>query len=164
MVNATDTSGLELNYQWFKNGTVVGIDSNAYHYRHSTFNPPPHTDIIKVVISNGYITTDKTWDVFVEPTTDVDDGNTPLSYSINQNYPNPFNPTTQIRFSIAESEMVNLSVFNMLGEKVAELINETLAAGEYNTNFNAAGLSSGVYIAKIQAGAFNQLIKMSLLK
>ena len=94
----------------------------------------------------------------------IDDGNTPITYSLNQNYPNPFNPSTQIRFSIAESEMVNLSVFNMLGEKVIELVNENIAAGEYNVSFNAAGFSSGVYIAKIQAGAFNQLIKMSLLK
>ena len=164
VVNATDTSGLELNYQWFKNNVLVGTNSNLYHYRHSAFNPPPHTDVIKVKISNGYIITEKTWNVFVEPTTSVEDENLPLSYSLKQNYPNPFNPSTQIRYSIANSEFVNLSIFNSLGEKVAELVNESKPAGEYTVTFDAGSFSSGIYITRINAGSFNQIIKMSLLK
>jgi len=163
IVNAIDTSGLELTYQWFKNDVLVGINS-TYEYRHSSFDPPPHTDVIKVIISNGYINTDKTWNVFVEPTTTVDDENNPRSYSLMQNYPNPFNPSTQIRYSIANSEFVNLSIFNSLGEKVAELVNESKPSGEYTVTFDAGIFSSGVYIARITAGNFTQLIKMSLLK
>ena len=164
MVNAVDTSGLDLNYQWFKNDVLVGTSSNTYDYRHSSFDPPPHTDVIKVIISNGYIITDKTWNVFVEPTTTVEDGKSPLSYSLRQNYPNPFNPSTQIRYSIANSEFVNLSIFNSLGEIVAELVNETKSAGDYTVTFDAGNFASGIYIARITAGNFTQLIKMSLLK
>ena len=164
MVNATDTSGLELNYQWFKNDFLVGTNSSTYDYRHSSFDPPPHTDVIKVIISNGYIIMDKTWNVFVEPTSAVEDGNSPISYSLKQNYPNPFNPSTQIQYSIANSEFVNLSIFNSLGEMVAELVNESKPAGEYTVTFDAGKFASGIYIARITAGNFTQLIKMSLLK
>jgi choice-of-anchor B domain-containing protein len=83
---------------------------------------------------------------------------------LKQNYPNPFNPSTKIKFSVPENEFVNLSVYNLLGEKVAELVNETKAAGEYEVDFNAANLPSGIYVAKISSGEYNQSIKMSLLK
>jgi len=88
----------------------------------------------------------------------------PSVFVLDQNYPNPFNPSTKIKFSIPNSEFVNLSVYNMIGEKVAELVNESLSAGEYEQEFNASELPSGAYIAKISAGSFNQAIKMSLLK
>ena len=163
-VEAIDTSGLELSYKWFKNDRQVAGINNTFHYRHSSFDPPPHTDVIKVVVSNGYLSTEKSWSIFVEPITDVEDENNPGSYSLKQNYPNPFNPSTQIRYSIANSEFVNLSIFNSLGEKVAELVNESKPAGNYTVTFDAGNFSSGVYIARITAGLFIQIIKMSLLK
>ncbi|MEE9117911.1 MAG: T9SS type A sorting domain-containing protein, partial [Calditrichia bacterium] len=163
-VEAVDTSGLELSYKWFKNDRrVIGIN-NTYHYRHSSFDPPPHTDTIKVVVSNRYLSTEKSWNIFVEPITAVEDENNPKSYSLKQNYPNPFNPSTQIQYSIANSEFVNLTVYNSLGEKVAELVNESKPAGEYIVTFDAGIFSSGIYIARITAGSFIQIIKMSLLK
>jgi choice-of-anchor B domain-containing protein len=88
----------------------------------------------------------------------------PSKFVLDQNYPNPFNPSTKIKFSIPNSEFVNLSIYNLVGEKVADLVNESLTAGEYEKEFNAAGLSSGIYIAKISAGNFNQAIKISLMK
>ena len=86
------------------------------------------------------------------------------SFELKQNYPNPFNPSTTIRFTVPKNEFVNLSVYNLLGEKVAELVNEVKTTGEYETSFNSDGLTSGIYIAKISAGNFIQSIKMSLLK
>ncbi len=70
-------------------------------------------------------------------------------YYLGQNYPNPFNPTTQISYSIAEDAFVLLKVYDMLGNEVAELVNSNQTAGNYETNFNASKLSSGIYIYRI---------------
>ena len=97
--------------------------------------------------------------------TDVkDEQQTPTDFALNQNYPNPFNPTTTISFSIPSEEFVSLKIYNSLGEEVTELINEIKKAGNYEINFNASGLSSGIYFYKIQAGSFTQTKKMTLLK
>jgi len=86
------------------------------------------------------------------------------TFVLQQNYPNPFNPSTNIRISVPSTDFVNLSVYNSIGEKVGELVNETLSAGEYNYNFEAAHLPSGIYIARLSGGSSNQSIKMTLLK
>jgi hypothetical protein len=85
-------------------------------------------------------------------------------FEIQQNYPNPFNPSTKIKFAIPETGFVNLSVFNSLGEKVVELVNEVKSNGSYEINFDANNLSSGLYFAKIQSGYFSDAIKMNLIK
>lgn len=86
------------------------------------------------------------------------------TFVLEQNYPNPFNPSTNIKFNLPSSDFTNLSIYNMVGEKVSELVNEVIPAGEHNLNFNASNLPSGIYIAKLSAGTFNQTIKMTLLK
>ena len=86
------------------------------------------------------------------------------SFKLSQNYPNPFNPATQIRFSIPASGFVNMSVFDFSGRKVAELVNGTKPSGEYVVDFNASGLSSGVYFYRLTAGDFTEVKKMTLLK
>lgn len=88
----------------------------------------------------------------------------PESYSLEQNYPNPFNPTTNIRFSITESGLVTLKVYNALGQEVATLLNEEKNAGSYEYNFSANNLSSGIYFYKIQSNGFTATKKMILVK
>jgi len=99
---------------------------------------------------------------------DVNEGNRSLIYPtrfvLEQNYPNPFNPTTVIEFALPKQAAVKLSVYNILGEKVAELVNGTLSAGYHSVSFNASDLSSGIYIYKITAGNFVSVKKMMLLK
>ncbi|MBZ0201021.1 MAG: T9SS type A sorting domain-containing protein [Ignavibacteriaceae bacterium] len=85
-------------------------------------------------------------------------------FSLKQNYPNPFNPTTQINFSIPKTENVKLDVYNLLGQKVASLVNDNLSAGSYTTDWNAENLSSGTYIYKMTAGNIVQSKKMVLIK
>jgi len=89
---------------------------------------------------------------------------TPIEYSLSQNYPNPFNPVTTIKFSIPKEVQVNLSVFNILGERVKELKNEVMKPGYYVIEFNATGIAAGVYFYRIKAGDFIQMKKMILLK
>ena len=98
--------------------------------------------------------------------TGVNDGtdNVISKYELSQNYPNPFNPTTVINYSLQKTGMVSLSVYNILGQKVATLVNKVENAGVHNIKFNASNLTSGVYIYRIQAGSFTQSRKMILLK
>ena len=86
------------------------------------------------------------------------------SYRLNQNYPNPFNPSTSISYSIAKTEMVTIKVVDILGREVATLLNEVKPAGNYQLQFDASKLSSGVYFYKLQAGSFVDTKKMTLIK
>jgi hypothetical protein len=86
------------------------------------------------------------------------------TYKLEQNYPNPFNPSTRIVYQVAAATNVNLEVFDMLGRKVATLVNERKDAGEYSVNFNASGLSSGVYFYRLQTDKFTQTKKLMLVK
>ncbi len=86
------------------------------------------------------------------------------NFILKQNYPNPFNPATKINFNLASAGFVKLDIYNTLGEKVKSLINEELNSGSHSVNFDAAGLPSGIYIARLQSGSNLQSIKMSLLK
>lgn len=91
---------------------------------------------------------------------------TPDNFSLSQNYPNPFNPTTKIRFNISGTSAAQtfLYVFDMLGRKVAALVNEELYPGNYEVDWNAANHPSGVYFYKISAGSFIETKKMILVK
>jgi hypothetical protein len=83
-----------------------------------------------------------------------------LRYSLAQNYPNPFNPTTQIRFSIRNEEHVRLTVYSLVGQEVAVLIDEQRPAGIYTVDFDATGLSSGVFFYRLDAGAYRETRRM----
>jgi hypothetical protein len=86
------------------------------------------------------------------------------AYQLYQNYPNPFNPSTTIKYSLPEDGFVKLVVYNMLGETVAVLVNGTQKAGRYEVNFDASGISSGVYVYRIEASNFIASRKLILLK
>ena len=97
--------------------------------------------------------------------TDVSDNSgIPTGFSLYQNYPNPFNPSTKISFSLPQSSFVNLSVYDITGREVANPVSQQMNAGAYSVDFNAANLSSGIYLYKISAGAFLQTKKMILIK
>lgn len=85
-------------------------------------------------------------------------------FQLSQNYPNPFNPTTKISYSIAKSLFVNISVYDILGKKVSEIVNGVKASGNYEITFDASSLSDGIYFYKMQAGEFSEIKKMSLIK
>jgi hypothetical protein len=88
----------------------------------------------------------------------------PDEFALLQNYPNPFNPSTTISYNLPKQAMVEISVFNALGEKVATLVNELKEAGRYNVELNAAGYSSGIYFYQIKANDFVSVKKMILMK
>ncbi len=88
----------------------------------------------------------------------------PALFALEQNYPNPFNPSTTISYSVQEAGVVNISVYNLMGQKVATLVDETKAAGQYNVRWNAAGAASGMYYYRLEAGGQSITRKMTLIK
>jgi hypothetical protein len=88
----------------------------------------------------------------------------PPSFELSQNYPNPFNPTTNIRFALPQASNVKLSVYNVLGQQVAQLINDYKEAGSYTINWNATNIASGIYIYRIEAAGQVITKKMTLLR
>jgi len=100
------------------------------------------------------------------PVVSVDDQNNglPQSYALGQCYPNPFNPSTVISYQIPKEEFVSLKVYDMLGNEVATLVNGRKEAGTYKVNFNASGLSSGIYLYSLSTAGFHQTRKMVVLK
>jgi hypothetical protein len=89
----------------------------------------------------------------------------PAQYSLEQNYPNPFNPNTVIKFSLPEDlANVKLSIYNALGEKVAELVNTSLTAGNYQYQWNAQNVATGMYIYELRTDKFASVKKMILMK
>jgi hypothetical protein len=85
-------------------------------------------------------------------------------YTLAQNFPNPFNPTTEIAFNILEAGVVTLKVYNLVGQEVATLVNGSLEAGTHTVAFDAANLTSGIYLYRLEAGSFAAEKKMVLMK
>ena len=95
-----------------------------------------------------------------EPESDL-----PLTFELQQNYPNPFNPSTTIAYGVPKTGKVTLEVFDILGRKVATLLNgENKTAGRYTLNFNASNLASGMYIYRLRAGNVVMIKKLTLIK
>jgi len=90
--------------------------------------------------------------------------NIPVKYGLSQNYPNPFNPSTTIKYQIEMDGVVTLNIYDITGRRVKTLVDQYRKAGEYETSFNASDIASGVYIYRIQSGAFSSSKKMVLLK
>lgn len=99
------------------------------------------------------------------PTGSANIGSTvPKAFKLYQNYPNPFNPTTNIKFSLPEATNVKLVVYNALGQEVRVLVDQKFGAGSHNVPFNAANLTSGIYLYKIETKKFVDYKKMILMK
>ncbi|MCX8011464.1 MAG: T9SS type A sorting domain-containing protein, partial [Ignavibacteria bacterium] len=94
----------------------------------------------------------------------ISEAEIPLVFALQQNFPNPFNPTTNIKFDLPQKCIVSICVYNLLGEKISELINGEKEAGYHQVKFDAQGLSSGVYFYQMRAKDFVQTKKIVVLK
>ena len=98
------------------------------------------------------------------PVTGVESEEIPLTFELDQNYPNPFNPATTIEYSLPQASEVTLTVYNVLGQQVALLVDQSQTAGKYNVRFNASNLASGMYLYRLSAGDFVQTKAMLFIK
>ncbi len=159
------------------NGNLA-LDTHVFFFLDNGNEEAP-TDVAKVVLYNCALTSEQVSDLGDATTTvnkslaqDEKENNAlPTEYVLRQNYPNPFNPSTVIRFALPKQSNVKLSVYNILGEKVAELVNGNLSAGNHEVSFDASNLSSGTYVYRISAtsassatGSYVAVKKMMLLK
>jgi len=115
------------------------------------------TDLYKV--ENGQPTSIKQVPVSNEEIAEI-----PTSVSLKQNYPNPFNPTTTIQFELDKTTFTKLTVYDVLGRKVQELINGVRPAGTNTIQFDAANLASGVYLYRLEANGIIQTKRLTLIK
>ena len=100
--------------------------------------------------------------LIIDPGRDADD--LPQSFKLHQNYPNPFNPTTTFRFQLPRESSVRIEIFDMLGRRVSTLVNKSLQAGEHEKVWDASGLSTGTYIARMVTNGGVLVRKLTLLK
>ncbi len=162
----TNVTNISSNNQIF--GIIhPGIIISSNHFFIETNVHPVSLETIDISVnisSNGYLF----WKVDTTINLGVGLVNTdaivPISFELNQNYPNPFNPRTTIQFSIPKTEYVTLKIYNLLGQEVATLVSAKLAPGNYKSNWDASGFASGIYLYKIECGAFIQTRKMILLQ
>ena len=158
---STDPDGDSLSLEWdFDFNEAISFEENPI------VNFPSEGDyMIKLLVSDG-IEEDSISIIVPVIISSVDELNELgiSDYSIQQNYPNPFNPSTNINYRIPEASKVSIVVYDMLGQKVAELVNAEQSAGNHAVLFDASNLSSGVYIYQLRAGSFTQTRKMTLIK
>ncbi len=119
-----------------------------------------------VVLTNLAVDKLKMTVTYAKMATSVENLDTPttVDFQLFQNYPNPFNPTTQITYLLSKDTRVRVSVYNLLGQEVARLVDQFQKAGRHSVMFRPNDLSSGVYLYKIQAGAFSASRKLTLIQ
>jgi hypothetical protein len=172
-----DKSATETTYVILRKRSVQGeytqlisLASNATSYVDTALTTGG-TYYYKVFCSNSVATSDSGKEVVVT-LTDVqkDNSSMPSEFSLMQNYPNPFNPSTVIKYALPVNSQVKLTVYNVLGKEVMELVNNSQTAGFHEVNFDGSSLSSGVYFYQITAKAsdgsrnFREVKKLILMK
>jgi hypothetical protein len=153
------------------------VDFYADHNGNDSYDPPPTDHAWREGFTNStgdYVlefahNTNFTDIGFPTAIPDLESVNMPTTFALDQNFPNPFNPSTTIRFSIPEATQVTLIVYNNLGQKVRTLSDENMSAGAYQVSWDGTNdtgqlMSSGIYYYQIQAGSFNQVKRMILIK
>jgi hypothetical protein len=146
------------NFEWENIGFVKGSgNSNSlkeYSFQDKSSKFGKYQYRLKQINTDGTFEYSKVVEVVV---------NRPLNLFA-KNYPNPFNPTTKIVFELPVNSNVNLSIYNLIGQKVATLVDEQLEPGVFERNFNADNMPSGIYIYVLKTGTTSITSKMLLMK
>ncbi len=149
-------------YFGYSNDVMSGDITSFCNLSQSTYSYPGVSLWEYDQISHSFV-----WDEYTaawQVTTGIDEPVASVAYELSQNYPNPFNPTTTINYSVPRSSFVTIKVYDVLGNKVASLVNEEKSSGNYSLHFNGAGLASGIYFYTMHAGNYTSTKKFILMK
>ena len=151
-----------LNEGWVGGSWVPGMQDDY------TYDTNGNLDVIlsQYWDGSGWVNSFKTTHAWSQLTA-IETDNTqllPQKYTLAQNYPNPFNPTTRIQYTVPKDGNVKLTVYNIIGQEIAQLVNGEVKAGTHEINFDASALTSGVYLYKLQVNNFTSVKKMILMK
>jgi len=139
----------------FVNGNGTTTETQSYSFADNNLSSGKYLYRLKQIDFDGTFEYSNEVEVLVA---------VPDRFELSQNYPNPFNPSTKIQFNIPTAGNIKLIVYNLLGQNIKTLVSEFKESGTHSVNFDAAGLTSGVYIYKIESSGFTQTRKMTLLK
>ncbi len=117
---------------------------------------------LKGAVINGNVSGDTSFPVFTGLNNQYTE--IPYEFKLSQNFPNPFNPATNITFQIAAASQVRLTVYNVMGKEVENIINKLMGPGKYYSIWDASAFPSGVYYYRLQAGSYTETKKMVLIK
>jgi len=172
-LSATDfdvSSNYDLSFHDYKTGESLLIDESfRYSFETQRLKPqevPVLTSLTAWAIKAKSSESNR-FGITLTPSTSVsidDEIDAPTEFTLGQNYPNPFNPTTNINYSVGEAGPVNITVYNTMGQKVAELLNTTKSAGSYQITWNATGVASGIYYYRLTAPGQVLTRQMTLIK
>jgi hypothetical protein len=140
---------------------AVPADISEYTRIYAVIDPDNNITEIHENNNKGFVTLSLWGTTSIE---EVVPNEIPDQFALYQNYPNPFNPVTMINYQLPMTNEVNLSIYNLLGQRVATLVNERKRAGHHKVEWDASGYSSGIYYYQLIAGEFQDVKKMILIK
>jgi len=165
---SASVGGSANQYQWFLDEILIsGAEDSAYIINSfAASDTGSYTCEITNTIVTGLTLTSRPIKLSLDVGTDINSEQVglPKDYFLYANYPNPFNPTTTIKYDLPKAGKVNLSLYNLKGQKVMEMVNENRSAGSYNYTLNATSLASGIYFYRINAGGFTATRRLLLIK
>jgi hypothetical protein len=152
------------NYDDIAPGETVLGDKSQYIKFSNNCTDGYQTQFAMEIYSNDYHFWSDTFTIDVVSAIEKYEDRIPKEFTLYQNHPNPFNPSTKIKYSLPKPETVKIEVYNIIGQKIKTLLNKPMPAGHHEVEFNGQNLSSGVYLYRIEAGAWQDVKKMVLIK
>ena len=147
--------------EWFTNSVLINY-GGAWPVFAVDFDWDGDTDILTTASTGNKVTLLENTTIIIN--TQDEPSGLPENFFLSQNYPNPFNPSTKIKYYVQELSFITLKVFDVLGNEIEILVNQEKSIGKYEAEFDATGLTSGVYFYRLKAGDFIETKKMVLLK
>lgn len=144
--------------------TVHFVENEVFTFKGMAFQSKINDSQKMLTVQNNGITRFKLQSLLINQTSNQESQSIPNQFKVYQNFPNPFNPTTNIKYEVSFSGNVSISIYSVLGEFIVQLENEFKTPGQYELQFDASNLSSGIYFYKVDSKYGSKIMKMMLIK